>query len=179
MAAVAAFFRLSIACLLMLATWPAVAGPTFSLEAGPSFIGGYYATRDSTASAFIEAVFDAHRIGTSDFRWAPDAMVGWIDGRNRPHTVFRRYAIHDRIWLLAGGARFTYGADDAWYRHLFFSFQPTVHTGLTPGMSSWYEFTFTAGWQARHWVLAVRHSSNAWLRMPNRGEDMLLVGITF
>jgi hypothetical protein len=144
MVAVPRHVRLSIACLLMLAAWPAMAWPTLSLEAGPSFIGGYCSTRDSTASAFVEALFDARRIGSSDFRWTPDAMAGWVDGRNRPRTVFRRYSVHDHIWLVAAGARFSYGADDAWYRHLFFSFQPTAHTGLTPGLSSWYEFTYTS-----------------------------------
>lgn len=62
---------------------------------------------------------------------------------------------------------------------MFFSAQGMLHTGHTPALSGSYDFMLTLGWQARHWMIGVRHSSNAFLHMPNEGETMLVGGITF
>ncbi|WP_230473723.1 acyloxyacyl hydrolase [Dyella choica] len=181
MAVMPAYRRLAAAMLLTLMISPAMAeGPRFSIEGGESFLGGYFTWNDGAPTVFAEAVFDAHPMGNSAFTWAPDITAGWIDGRdNISRFRYARYTTRDHIWMLAGGVRFQYGAPDAWYRRLFFSFQPSLHTGRTQGLSSSYEFTSTLGWQAEHWMLGLRHISNGFLHMPNRGENMLLVGVTF
>lgn len=180
MVVTSAYRRLAAAMLLNLVVLPVFAAdPRISVEGGGSFLGGYFALNDGTPAAFAEAVFDAHAIGSSRFTWAPDVTAGWIDGRHIERFEHDHYSTRDHIWMLAGGARFQYDAPDAWYRKLFFSFQPALHTGRTQGLSSSYEFTSTLGWQSQHWMMAIRHSSNAFLHMPNRGENMLLVGITF
>jgi hypothetical protein len=175
-----AYRRIAAAVLLNLIAWPAFAdGPRISVEGGGSFLGGYFALNDGTPAAFVEAVFDEHAIGHSAFTWAPAVAAGWIDGRHIAHFRDDHYTTRDHIWMLSAGLRFQYGAPDAWYRPLFFSFQPSLHTGRTQGLSSSYEFTSTLGWQGEHWMFGIRHSSNAFLHMPNRGENMLLVGVTF
>lgn len=180
MAVTSAYRRIAAAILLNLIALPAFAdGPRISVEGGGSFLGGYFTLNDGTPAVFAEAVFDEHAIGSSHFTWAPDVTAGWIDGRDITRFRDDRYTTRDHIWMLAGGLRFRCGAPDAWYRRLFFSFQPSLHTGRTQGLSSSYEFTSTLGWQGARWMLAIRHSSNAFLHMPNRGENMLLVGITF
>ena len=180
MAVLSAYHRIAFAILLGALAWPAVAaGPRVSVEGGGSFLGGYFSLDEGTPAIFAEAVFDDHAIGDSRFTWAPDITAGWIDGRHIPYFRRDHYTTRDHIWLLAGGMRFQYGAPNAWYRPLFFSFQPTLHTGRTQGLSRSYEFTSTLGWQDEHWMIAIRHSSNAFLHMPNRGENMLLVGVTF
>lgn len=172
--------RLAAAMLLNLAALPAFAAdPRISVEGGESFVGGYFAVNQGAPAVFGEAVFDEHAIGSSAFTWAPDVTAGWIDGRDIAYFQHDRYTTRDHIWMLAGGVRLRYNAPDAWYRRLFFSFQPTLHSGRTQALSSSYEFTSTLGWQSTHWLVAIRHSSNAFLHMPNRGENMLLMGITF
>lgn len=75
----------------------------------------------------------------------------------RTHFRDDHYTTRDHIWMLSAGLRFQYGAPNAWYRPLFFSFQPSLHTGRTQGLSSSYEFTSTLGWQGEHWMFALRH----------------------
>jgi hypothetical protein len=174
-----AFGRSSAALLLVLTFSTFAAEPQISVEGGVSFLGGYFTWDQGAPTVFAEAVFGEHSIGSSYFTWSPDITAGWIDGRDIANFRYDRYTTRDHIWMLAGGVRFHYGAPDAWYRPLFFTFQPSLHTGRTQGLSSSYEFTSTLGWQARHWMFALRHSSNAFLHMPNRGENMVLVGITF
>lgn len=181
MASIPAYRRLAAVALLSFVTPLAhAAGPSISVEGGESFLGGYFTWDSGTPAVFAEVVFDPHAIGSSRFTWAPDVTAGWIDGRdNIARFRHTRYTTRDHIWMLAGGLRFQYGTPDAWYRRLFFSFQPTLHTGRTQGLSSSYEFTSTLGWQGEHWMLGLRHSSNGFLHMPNRGENMVLVGVTF
>jgi hypothetical protein len=177
-----AIFRYLMVLALMLGCMacPAIAAdPVISIEGGWSFMGMNYAADKGTAAAFVEGLFDDHRIGSSAFTWALDVTAGWISGRDYPREHYQGYTTSDDIWLIAGGARFHYGDADAWYRPLFFSLQPTLHAGQTVALSGNYEFTLTLGWQARHWMLGVRHSSNADLHGPNLGETMLVGGITF
>lgn len=142
-------------------------------------MGQDFTADKGAAAAFAEAVFDDYSIGNTAFTWAPDITAGWMSGRGDPPGGRYNYSTRDDIWLIAGGLRFHYGAAWAWYRPLFFSVQPTLHTGRTPGLSGSYEFTLTLGWQAAHWMMGVRHISNAGLHLPNLGETMLVGGITF
>ncbi len=159
--------------LLGLPVLPAMAAQ-FSLEGGVSYMDSY-----STPVAFGEIVFEEHYFGSSNFSWAPDITVGWIDGRDSARYRDARPSARDSIWLLAGGARFHYGQTNAWYHPFFFSFQPLLHTGRTQALSSSYEFASTLGWQAKHWMFGIRHISNGSFEEPNRGETMALLGITF
>jgi hypothetical protein len=161
------------AMVLTLPALPAMAAQ-FSLEGGRSYMDSH-----GTTAAFGEAVFDEHQIGSSNFTWAPDVTAGWIDGRDIAHYRDARPGTTDNIWLLAAGARFHYGTPDAWYRPLFFSFQPALHTGRTQALSSSYEFSSTLGWQANHWMIGIRHISNGSFKEPNRGETMVLAGVSF
>jgi Lipid A 3-O-deacylase (PagL) len=161
------------ALLFLLPALPSAAAQ-FSLEVGTSYVDSH-----STPTAFGELVFDDRYFGGSRFSWAPDITAGWIDGRSVARYRDARPSLSDNIWLLAAGARFHYGSPDAWYRPLFFSFQPALHTGRTQGLSSSYEFVSTLGWQAKHWMVGVRHISNGSFEGPNRGETMVLVGVTF
>ena len=173
-------WRLLAALPVSLASLGAFAAdPQLSVEGGLSYMGRYYTVKQSAPVIFIEVVFDEHRIGRSRFSWSPDVMGGWMDGRDFDRYDTKTFTTRDHIWLVAAGVRLHYGDADAWYRPLFFSFQPTLHTGRTPGLSSAYEFTETLGWQARHWMVGVRHISNGFLHQPNLGETMFIVGVTF
>lgn len=165
----------SAAAVLMFAlpAFPALAA-RFELQGGVSYMDSY-----STPAAFGEVIFDPYQIGSSNFSWSPDITVGWIGGRDLKRFDSARYTTRDDIGLLAGGVRFHYGPADAWYRRLFISEQPTVHTGRTAALSSAFEFTTTVGYQGDHWSVGVRHISNAGIHEPNRGETMAVVGIAF
>lgn len=149
-----------------------MAAPTFELQLGRSYTSGRGA-----AAVFAEGMFAERSIGSTRFTWTPDVSAGWIDGRDM--TGYRRfhYSTTDSIWLVAAGARFRDGARGDWYHHLFFSFQPALHTGRTRALSSAYEFVSTLGWQAKRFSIQVRHISNGSLHEPNCGETMLLVGV--
>jgi hypothetical protein len=155
------------------------ADPSFSIEGAWSSMGSHDTAQAAAAAAFVEALFDDHALGSTGVTWAPDVMTGWISGRDYPHKEVLGYTTRDDIWLVAAGVRLHYGDADAWYHPLFFSVQPTLHTGKTAALSGMYEFTLTIGWQARHWMFGVRHSSNAGLNGSNLGETMIVGGITF
>ena len=166
-------FRVPFACLLALPAVPATAAH-LELQGGRSYMDSYAAN-----TVFVEGVFDAHRIGNSRFSWSPDASLGWIDGRDITRFNDARYTTRDQVWVLAGGLRVHYGEDGDWYRPLFFSFQPALHTGRTQALSTPYEFVSTLGWQGRRFSVQVRHVSNGNLHHPNRGETMAVVGVAF
>ena len=153
---------------------PAAAAVRVEIEAGRSYMDSYAAN-----TAFVEGVFDEHRIGDSRFSWSPDVSLGWINGRDIAHFNAYHYNTRDQVWLLAGGARFHYGDAGDWYQPLFLSFQPAFHTGRTQALSSPYEFVSTLGWQGRHFMLGIRHISNGDLHRPNRGETMAVLGVAF
>lgn len=165
-------------CLFWFVPIPLIADEaTFSLEGGQSVMGDGFASRDRVPAIFGEVVWNERNIGASQFTWAPDVIGGWIDGRNLQKVD--HYSTSDHIWLVGAGLRFRYGTHAAWYHPFFLSLQPSLHTGRTPALSSSYEFTYTIGWQEEHWMVGIRHSSNAYLHEPNRGESMVLVGVTF
>jgi Lipid A 3-O-deacylase (PagL) len=151
---------------------PAMATTRWEIQAGPS-----YMDCTSTPVVFVESVFNEQRIGSSRFTWSPDVSSGWIDGREVQRFRYGRYTTKDSIGLIAGGVRIHYGDADDWYRPLFVSFQPALHSGRTQALSSAYEFVSTIGWQGQHFSFQIRHISNGALHKPNRGETMALVGI--
>jgi hypothetical protein len=172
--------RLPASASLVLLALP-LASLAFSATAARLEIQGGRSYMDSyaTNTVFVEGVFNEYRIGDSRFSWSPDVSLGWLDGRNIARFDGGRYTTRDQIWLLAGGARLHYGEADDWYRPLFLSFQPALHTGRTQALSTPYEFVSTLGWQGRRFSLQVRHISNGNLHHPNRGETMALVGVAF
>lgn len=143
--------------------------------------GRSYMDRYGTQAAFVEAVFNPHRIGDSRFSWSPDVLAGWINDRDiaKYNRLSSRYHTSDRVFLAAVGARFQYGETQDWYHHLFFSVQPALHTGRTQALSTSYEFVSTFGWQARILSFQFRHISNGATGGPNRGDTMALIGVGF
>ena len=139
-------------CLLSLTTVASAA--QLQIEGGRSFTDSH-----GTQAAFVEAVFDSHRIGDSRFSWSPDVSAGWINGRDiaKYNRLGSRYHTGDRVFLAAAGARFLYGEANDWYHHLFFSFQPALQTGRTQALSTSYEFVSTLGWQGRLQLPAAAH----------------------
>jgi hypothetical protein len=171
--------RVALAFSLVSLALPAAADTRLEIQGGVSYMDSSAAT-----TVFVEGIFDEHRIGNTRFSWSPDVSLGWIDGRGLSHyDDYRygdtRYSTRDQIWLAAGGARIHYGDPGDWYRSLFFSFQPALHTGRTLALSSPYEFVSTLGWQGRRFSVQIRHISNGDLHRPNRGETMALVGVGF
>lgn len=159
---------------LALAVWPAAAATHIELQAGRSYMDNHAAT-----AAFVELVLPEHRLGDTGLSVAPDLSVGWIDGRDVARYRHARYGTDEASRLLAVGARVRFADAGAWYRPLFFSFQPAWHSGRTQALSSGYEFVSTLGWQWRHWSIQLRHVSNGGLHDPNRGETMALLGVGF
>ncbi|MDQ6647456.1 MAG: acyloxyacyl hydrolase [Pseudomonadota bacterium] len=166
----------SIAVLLAIAAVPTLPAAAAHLELQG---GRSYMDTESTNAAFVEAVFNGHRIGDSRWRWSPDVSLGWVKGRDVARYNDARYTTRDDVWLFAAGPRFQYGDDADWCHHFFFSMQPAVTSGRTQALSSGYEFVSTAGWQGQHLSFQIRHISNAGLHNPNRGETMALIGVGF
>lgn len=156
------------------AALPAAATTRIELQAGRSYMDSHAAN-----AAFVELVLPEHRLGDSGLSVAPDFSVGWIGGRDVARYRHARYRTRDESWLAAAGVRVRFADADAWYRALFFSFQPAWHAGRTQALSSGYEFVSTQGWQWRHWSIHIRHVSNGGLHNPNRGETMALLGVGF
>ena len=165
---------LGLAAALAASAFPAAAATHLEIQGGRS-----YMDRHGTNAAFVEAVFDEHRIGTTRFSWSPDVSLGWIDGRDIARYRGNRYGTRDSIRLVAAGARFHYGDASDWYRSVFFSFQPALQDGRTMALSGSLEFVSTLGWQGKHFSVQLRHISDGGLRDPNRGETMALVGVGF
>ena len=166
--------RASLACILISVISVANADPRIVIQTGTSYMDSY-----STQVVFADALLDEHRIGDSLFSWSPDASIGWIDGRDISRYRQNAYSTQDSIWIASAGGRFSYGNATDWYRSLFFSFQPAIHSGRTQALSSAYEFISTLGWQGRRFSFQLRHISNGSLHEPNRGETMALVGVSF
>jgi hypothetical protein len=166
--------RGTLALLLATAALPAAA-THLELQGGRSYMDAH-----ATNAGFIEATFAPHALGGSGrLDWSPDVSVGWIDGRDVYRYRGAQYDTSHSVALLAAGARFHYGAADAWYRPLFFGFQVAANNQMTQALSSHYQFVSTLGWQGQHLSFQIRHISNGGLNGPNRGETMALVGVGF
>ena len=126
-------------------------------------------------AAFFAVVGDARpfTLGKHLLTWAPDAELGWIGPL--PVTA---HNVHESmthpVWMAMGGARVS-----GFWRQAFFGFDVALTKNRTGALSSPYEFVSTLGWQGTHYVLALRHISNADLHEPNLGETMMLVGFRF
>ncbi len=126
-------------------------------------------------AAFFAVVGDARpfTLGKHPLTWAPDAELGWIGPL--PVTA---HNVHESmthpVWMAMGGARVS-----GFWRQAFFGFDVALTKDRTGALSSPYEFVSTLGWQGTHYVLALRHISNADLHEPNLGETMMLVGFRF
>jgi len=171
------FMRPFAAVALVAIALPAAAATRLELQLGRSYTDSYGAN-----TVFLEGVFAEHALGDTGLTWSPDLSLGWIDGRDAQRGRLyryggRSYSMHPQSWIGAGGVRLRFADESAWYRPLFFSFQPAAHGGRTPALSSSYEFVSTLGWQAKHWSVQIRHISNGDLHTPNRGETMALLGI--
>ncbi len=164
-------FRSAAALALMGISIAATAGTRIDIEGGRSYLDSH-----GTNAGFVEAVFDEHRIGDSAFSWAPDASLGFINGR---HLARYGNKVTDDVWLLAGGARFRVGNEGDWYHHLYWTAQVAAQAGRTLALSSGGEFVNSVGWQGDRWSFQVRHVSNAGIKGSNRGETMALVGLAF
>lgn len=164
--------RVAAAACLILVSGTDAAANRVELQGGRS-----YMDNAGTRALFVEGMLAERPMGSSRFTWAPDFSLGWIDGRNMQRYRGARYTTTDSIWLFAGGARFRFGGEDDWYRALFFSFQPALHTGKTRALSSAYEFVSTLGWQGRVFSVQLRHISNGSMHQPNCGETMALLGV--
>jgi len=125
--------------------------------------------------AFFAAVGDAHpfTLGGHDLSWAPEAELGWIGPRPVNARNVHEYMTHP-VWMAMGGARVS-----GFWRQAFLGFDVALTKNRTGALSSPYEFVSTLGWQGTHYVLALRHISNASFHEPNLGETMLLVGFRF
>ena len=166
--------RGALTLLLTLAALPAAAAHV-EVQGGRSYMDDHGAN-----TAFVEATFAPHAIGRSGrLDWSPDISAGWIDNRDVSRYRNAEFDTRHSVALLAAGARFHYGATDAWYRPLFFSFQLAGTNHTTQALSSHYQFVSTLGWQGEHLSFQLRHVSNGGLNGPNRGETMALVGVGF
>jgi hypothetical protein len=157
--------------LLMLGTLPASHAGTIELLGGRSKTSGW---RWADA-AFVAAVGDAHpfTLGGHDLTWAPEAELGWIGPRPVNARNVHEYMTHP-VWMAMGGARVS-----GFWRQAFFGFDVALTKNRTGALSSPYEFVSTLGWQGTHYLLALRHISNASFHEPNLGETMLLMGMRF
>ena len=122
---------LSCCVLYLVLTTARADTPSFPLEGGQSVIGTEFSKNGRTPAAFGEVVWGENYIGHSQCTWAPDVIGGWVDGRQWIRDPVPGYPARDHIWLMGAGIRVHYGRSDAWYRPLFFSFQPSLHTGRT------------------------------------------------
>lgn len=146
------------------------AGSRWEIQGGPSVMDSH-----ATAAVFVDGIGAARPLGQT-FTWAPEGLLGYIDGRSIDRYRTSNPGVTDNVVLGALGARFRLNRDD-WAQHLFFSFQAAAHTGRTQALSSGYEFVSTLGWTQRWWSVQVRHISNGGFHDPNRGETSLLLGV--
>lgn len=146
--------------------------PRWEIQGGRSDSSGH-----TVAAWFVDRVGESRNLG-QHFTWAPEALVGVLNGRPTAYARSVNPGVSDRVVLGAAGAQVRLNRDD-WTQHLFFSFQVAAHTGRTEALSSVYEFVSTAGWTQGRWSVQVRHISNGGFQGANRGETMLLVGVAW
>lgn len=123
-----------------------------------------------TDTVFITTVGNWRALGASGkWRWAPEAGLGWFKARSD-----NRENLDHATLIVYGGARL-----GGWWRQAFVGFGVGLTKYRSAALSSPYEFVSSLGWQGQHYVLMLRHISNARLHRPNLGETMLLVGLRF
>lgn len=150
----------AVACL-------AVCGPALGagvdVVAGPSVTSSGRVTAAAFASVFGEAPGDHRR------HIEPIGTLGWVGSRNT-----RVDDLDHEVFLVAGGARLL-----AANRHWFLSEQLAATHGRTDALSTHVEFMTSVGWQGGHFIVMLRHVSNANLfgGGKNLGETMVLAGM--
>ncbi len=123
-----------------------------------------------TDTVFITSVGNWRPLdGSGNWRWAPAAGLGEFKARST-----RKENLDHATLIVYGGVRL-----GGWWRQAFVSFGVGLTKYRTDALSSPYEFVSSLGWQGQHYVLMLRHISNAKLHQPNLGETMLLVGLRF
>ena len=150
----------AIACLLGCA--PALA-TGFDVVAGPSVTSSKRTTSAIFASVFGQPPED-NRVHLE-----PIGTLGWVNSRNT-----RSDDLNHEVFLAAGGVRIV-AASHRW----FFSEQLAATSTRTDALSSRLEFMTSAGWQKGHFIVMLRHVSDAHLLGggKNLGETMLLAGV--
>src|SRR5690242_18302080 len=152
--------------LLALLAFPLASHATgFDLTVGPSVTSSERTTAAVFASVFGERP-DDNRIHLE-----PIGTVGWIDSRNT-----RKDDLDHEVFVAGGGVRVL-----AANHHWFVSEQLAATSTRTDALSSRFEFMTSAGWQDGHFIVMLRHISNAHLlgSGKNLGETMLLGGVKF
>ncbi len=152
-------------------------GPPPARAAGLELLGGASKTSGWrwTRAAFV-AVTGGTRpftLGGHRLDWAPEAELGWIGPRPVTPQNTHENLTHP-VWMAMGGARLS-----GFWRQAFFGFDVALAKNRSGTLSSPYEFVSTLGWQGGHYLVALRHISNASLHEPNLGETMLLLGVRF
>ena len=152
----------AMACLL--ACTPAWAAG-FDLVAGPSVTASERTTAAVFASVFGERPEDNH------IHFEPIGTLGWIDSRNT-----RKDDLDHQVFVAGAGVRIL-----AANHHWFVSEQLATTSTRTDALSSRFEFMTSIGWQRGHFIVMLRHISNAHLvgGGKNLGETMLLGGVKF
>lgn len=137
----------------------------FDITAGPSVTSSERTTTAVFASVFGERP-DDNRIHLE-----PIGTLGWIDSRNT-----RTDDLDHEVFVAGGGVRIL-----AANHHWFVSEQLAATSTRTDALSSRFEFMTSVGWQQGHFIVMLRHISNAHLLGggKNLGETMLLGGVKF
>ncbi len=152
---------------LIAATCLAVCAPAlatgFDITAGPSVTS----SQRTTAAAFVSAFGD--RPADNRIHVEPIGTLGWVDARDT-----RADDLNHQVFLAAAGARIV-----AANHHWFASEQLAATNRRTDALSSRCEFMTSVGWERGHFIVMLRHISNARLfgGGKNLGETMLLAGV--
>lgn len=137
----------------------------FDITAGPSVTSSERTTASVFASVFGERP-DDNRV-----QLEPIGTLGWIDSRDT-----RKDDLDHEVFVVGGGVRIL-AANHRW----FVSEQLAATSTRTDALSSRFEFMTSIGWQHGHFIVMLRHISNAHLLGGGRnlGETMLLGGVKF
>jgi len=135
----------------------------FDLVAGPSVTSS-----ERTTGAIFASVF-GERPEDNRIHFEPIGTLGWVNSRNT-----RTDDLDHEVFLAAGGVRIV-AANHRW----FVSEQLAATSARTDALSSRFEFMTSAGWQNGHFIMMLRHVSNAHILGggKNLGETMLLAGM--
>ena len=132
------------------------------------FLAGVgYTHHETNAAAFVDFVGPARPL-VRGFLLSPMFSVGAVGPTSSLGPEYDK-----TVWVAAGGARIWFG------RGFFGSFQVAATGPITPSLSSHYQFVSSGGWGNGHFVLTLRHISNASFSGTNYGETMLMAGVAF
>lgn len=152
--------------LVALAALPlTVQAAGFDIAAGPSATS----SERTTSAVFASAFGDQPADGQAHIE--PIGTLGWVGSRNT-----RSDDLHHEVFLAGGGVRIVSAT-----QHWFVSEQLAATSTRTDALSSRFEFMTSGGWENGHFVVILRHVSNAHILGggKNLGETMLLAGVRF